>query len=493
MPTAQQMTTRIPDEFTAQGEAAGEPLGRQLRWIIAIRLVIVTSVFLPYFLLQLATPGDELGLDFLYALAGLTYAASLLYIALLRILRGRWGLQAFIQFFGDLLTITGLVFYFGGIASPFSILYFLVIIVASALFRRRTGYAVAALAGVLYSTTVTALYFGWIPEPPTVSQVVTELAVGPAVADAPASVAPAHHSVPRWRLVYNLFTHIFGFFMVAYLTTRLAQNIFRAERELQEKEDDLADLQIIHRDVIESIPSGLITCDLDGLITSANLAAQEILGRTEMALIATPVSSLGLFSEERWQLLSSEASQLPRARPEATDLRDGQERHIGYSVTPLTNAEEVRTGSILIFQDLSEWHELQSELRLKDRMAAVGELAAGIAHEIGNPLAAISGSVQMLAASGGGSSDAQRRRLLDIVVRESQRLDRTVKGQQFVFLDEPFAFFDEARTRRALAELPGLSGDVQQIFIVAQAFPAELAGNFALHLECAQDQNTLVA
>ena len=122
------MTTRIPEEFAESGQGRDESLARQLRWIIGIRLVIVTSVFLPYFLLQLTAPDEELGLDFLYALAGLTYVASLVYIGLLRVLRGRWALQAFIQFVGDLLLITGLVFYFGGIASPFSILYFIVII-----------------------------------------------------------------------------------------------------------------------------------------------------------------------------------------------------------------------------------------------------------------------------------------------------------------------------------------------------------------------------
>jgi two-component system sensor histidine kinase PilS (NtrC family) len=419
------MTTRIPDEFTDTRQVPGEPLARQLRWIIGIRLVIVTSVFLPYFLLQLTAPDEQLGLDFLYVLAGLTYAASLLYIALLRILPGRWALQAFIQFFGDLLLITGLVFYFGGIASPFSILYFIVIIVASALFRHRTGYAVAALAGILYSATVLALYFGWLPEP----HATAHAAVG-ATAEVKLQISDsliaARQPVPIWRLVYNLFMHIFGFFMVAYLTTRLAQNIFLAEQELREKQDDLADLQVVHRDVIQSIPSGLITCDLDGVITSANLAAQEILGQTDLELVGIPVANLGLFPEELWQELSRKASDYPRARPEATYKRDGIVRYIGYSVTPLANAEEVRTGYVLIFQDLSEWRKLQEELRLKDRLAAVGELASGIAHEVGNPLAAISGSVQMLSQT--MQDEPGPSRLLEIIFKESQRLDRTIKG-----------------------------------------------------------------
>jgi exonuclease SbcC len=92
------------------------------------------------------------------------------------------------------------------------------------------------------------------------------------------------------------------------------------------------------------------------------------------------------------------------------------------------------------------------------------------------------------------SSGTQRQIMLALRLALSQELlDRTEKGQQFVFLDEPFAFFDEARTRRALAELPALSAKLQQIFIVAQAFPRELAGSFALHLECAQGRDTLAA
>jgi len=420
------MTTRIPEAFAQQESASSEPLRRQLRWIIGIRLVIVTSVLLPYFLLQLSAPDEELGLDFLYGLAGLTYAASLFYIVLLRVLRKRWALQVFVQFFGDLLLITGLVFFFGGIASPFSILYFIVIIVASALFRRRTGFAVAALAGLLYSSTVLGLSLGWLPQPPTMAGTVTQEAAAVQPPLMREEVVPAWPDIPPWRIIYNLFTHIFGFFMVAYLTTRLAQNIFRAEQRLLEKQEDLADLQIVHRDVIQSIPSGLITCDLDGVVTSANLAAQEILGKTVLELVGWPVVNLGLFSEEQWEELSVNAGEYPRARPEATYRRQGAVRYIGYSVTPLTNADEVRTGYILIFQDLSEWRKLQEELRMKDRLAAVGELASGIAHEVGNPLAAISGSVQMLSQSmdeGPGPN-----RLLEIILKESQRLDRSIKS-----------------------------------------------------------------
>jgi len=411
-----------PDTSTPASLLAVE---RQLRWMIGIRLVVITSVVLPYFLLQLASPEETREFSFLYLLAGLTYGASLLYIALLKLLRGHWRAQALIQFVGDLLLITGMVYYFGGVASPFSILYFIVIIVASALFQRRTGFAVASLASFLYAATVVALYFGWIPpsaeaQVRALATVINDVSVG-----AQEQVGQVD-GLPAWKLFYNLITHIFGFYTVAYLTTRLAQNISRAERELQEKQLDLADLQVIHRDIVESVPSGLITCDLDGMITSVNLAAQDILGKNLDALLGRPVSTTRLFTDQEWIEIKSQISPDRRLRPEVTYQRGDSERHVGYSVTLLTDAEGTRTGFILIFQDLSEWRKLQDELQLRERLAAVGELASGIAHEVGNPLAAISGSVQMLTAA--LEDDSAHRRLLDIIFKESQRLDRTIKS-----------------------------------------------------------------
>ena len=400
-------------------------LDRQLRWMIGIRLVVITSVVLPYFLLQLASAEESREFSFLYLLAGLTYGASLIYIALLKLLHGHWRAQALIQFVGDLLLITGMVYYFGGVASPFSILYFIIIIVASALFQRATGFAVASLASLLYSTTVIALYFGWIPPSAEAAARALPIILDPASMAATGQLGQAA-GLPAWRLFYNLVTHIFGFYTVAYLTTRLAQNISRAERELQEKQLDLADLQVIHRDVVESVPSGLITCDLDGMVTSVNLAAEDILGKNRDALLGKPVTTARLFTDEEWAEIKSHTSPDRRYRPEVTYQRGDSERHIGYSVTLLADAEGIRTGFILIFQDLSEWRKLQDELQLRERLAAVGELASGIAHEVGNPLAAISGSVQMLTTA--LEDDSAHRRLLDIILKESQRLDRTIKS-----------------------------------------------------------------
>ena len=115
-----------------------------------------------------------------------------------------------------------------------------------------------------------------------------------------------------------------------------------------------------------------------------------------------------------------------RIREESEYATDGDAKRIGYTVTLLNRADGSGAGYLVIFQDLTEWRQMQEELRLKDRMAAVGELASGLAHEVGNPLAAISGSVQML--SGALPEESSHKKLIDIISKESTRLDRTIKG-----------------------------------------------------------------
>ena len=403
-------------------------LARQLRLYIAIRVVAIASVLLPYFLLQLMAPppvppeigpgvatppaavaapatraAEALQPAFLYALAGATFVATLCYIVLLRVLRRRIELQAYIQFFGDLLLITALVHRVGGIASPFSMLYLIVIAVASTLLRRRAGVIVASVAYVLYASLLLGLYFGWIPPS------------GPAV-----------ESVSIWRLNYNLATHLFGFYGVALLTSYLAHNVTRAERELVEKSEDLADLQVVHRDIVESITSGLITTDLEGNITSVNRAGQMILGRSEADLVGTSIEDSGLLPAQHWAELTAASDGRAKRRSEVAVQRGGATTYVGFTLSQLADGLGTQRGYIVIFQDLTRWRRLQEEVRMKDRMAAVGELAAGLAHEIGNPLAAISGSVQMLA--GAAEPDPGQRKLVDILLKESQRLDRTIKG-----------------------------------------------------------------
>lgn len=407
-----------------------QPLARQLQWLIAIRLVVVTSVVLPYFLLQIvpneqpafeeqvplaeaARPpvtihvenGPRVETGLLNLVAGLTYLANLLYILLLRFLAGRFRFQAYVQFVGDLFLATLLVYFFGGIESPFSIFYLLVIAVATTLLKQRaTG--VATLAFVLYAALQVSLFEGWLAMPD--GTLITQ------------SFATTQ------RLVYNLAIHLFGFYAVAHLTWFLVANVARAERELVAKAEEMADLEIKYRDVIQSITSGLITTDRSGHVTSLNRAGQQILHRTEQEVVGRHISETGIISPAEWQRFQRSAQGAGRLESEIQVVREQAPIYVGFSLAELRDADDSRNGSIVIFQDLTPWRRLEEEVRMKDRMAAVGTLAAGLAHEIGNPLAAISGSVQMLSRTIEAESPQQR--LVTILLKESQRLDRTIKN-----------------------------------------------------------------
>ncbi len=405
-------------------------LARQLHWLIAIRLVVVTSVVLPYFLLQLA-PTDQPAIEeslpaaapdqepvalrvggeprvdtrLLYLIAGLTYLASLVYIVLLQQISGRYRMQAYVQFFGDLLLVTLLVYFFGGIESPFSILYLLVIAVATTMLKQRST-GVATLAFVLYASLQVAIYEGWLTMPD-------------------GSVIVQDFGTVR-RLIYNLSIHLFAFYAVTLLTWFLVKNVARAERELVAKAEEMADLELRYRDVVQSITSGLITTDRLGRVTSLNRAGQQILHRSEDELLGRHVAETGIISRDQWRHFGATRGDAGRLESEIQVVREEDPIYVGFSLSEMEDADGRRTGSIVIFQDLTPWRRLEEEVRMKDRMAAVGTLASGLAHEIGNPLAAISGSVQMLSRS--IDEGSPQRRLVGILLKESQRLDRTIKN-----------------------------------------------------------------
>ncbi|HYN20811.1 MAG TPA: ATP-binding protein, partial [Thermoanaerobaculia bacterium] len=161
----------------------------------------------------------------------------------------------------------------------------------------------------------------------------------------------------------------------------------------------------------------------------------------------------GLFSSERWRELTAASESHGVLRAETELERNGDKQFVGFSLSQLNDADGRHRGYIVIFQDLTRWRQLEGELRIKDRMAAVGELAAGLAHEIGNPLAAISGSVQMLSSS--PNATPSQRKLIDILLKEGQRLDRPIKG--FLRFARPrersIAPFDVARLLAENCEL----------------------------------------
>ncbi|HEU4889772.1 MAG TPA: ATP-binding protein [Thermoanaerobaculia bacterium] len=370
------------------------------RMLIAVRVVVVTTLLLAALIIQY-TVGKVLPIDYLYIVAGTTYLLTLVYIALGFLIHSR-GINVMLQIAGDLLVETLLVYFTGGLDSPFSFLYLVSIITASMLLYRRGGLLAASGAVILYGVLVDLLYYNLLP--------------------LPSESSPIDWSASR--LYFNMAANFLGFYATALLTSYISEQLQRTSLELDANRQNLAELRALNQNVVESIPSGLITLSSFGTASFLNPAGAHILQKEPLAILGRHVTELRFFTFEEWNEAREQLAAGQVLRKEIDDEIDGIPRNIGFAVSPLSTLEGKAAGYTLIFQDLTEMKKLEAELRLKDRMAAVGELSAGIAHEIRNPLAAIAGSVQVLKSS--KSLTPQEQRLMSIVLKESERLNKSI-------------------------------------------------------------------
>lgn len=229
---------------------------------------------------------------------------------------------------------------------------------------------------------------------------------------------PFGHSSSLLQMDANEQIKILGFATAQILAATLLvvlirRNLEGLRRTLVASEAKVDDLSALYRRVAESMVSGLITTDLHGHITSANPAAEAILQRElPMDRAIEAILPVDLVKQEI----------LPRdQRFEGSYISpDGSWRIYGGHVAPLRDAEGNQTGHLLLFQDLTEIKELEERTRLSERMAAIGELSGGLAHELRNPLASIMGCVQILKSA--GQATTMNERALGIMGRESERV-----------------------------------------------------------------------
>src|SRR3954447_25706888 len=373
------------------------------RNLIAVRVVVVTTLLIGSLIIQY-TVAQFLPINYVYVTAGLTYALTLIYIGVAQVISSRRA-NLMIQISGDLLVETFLVYFTGGLDSPFSFLYLVSIITASMMLQRRGGILAASGAVILYGALGDLMYYALLPLPDQSWFVPT----------------PWSSS----RLYLNLATNFAGFYATALLTSYIAEKLQKTSEELDENRQNLAELRAINQNVVESIPSGLITLTQYGTVSFINPAGCQTMQVVPVSVLGRHATELPFFDPSEWGRVREELKDGTVVRREKSDFPvGGGVRAIGYALTPLRTLEGGSYGYTLIFQDLTEMKKLEAELRLKDRMAAVGELSAGIAHEIRNPLAAIAGSVQML--KGSSSLSPQEQRLMSIVLKESERLNKSI-------------------------------------------------------------------
>jgi two-component system sensor histidine kinase PilS (NtrC family) len=373
------------------------------RNLIAVRVVVVTTLLIGSLIIQY-TVAQLLPINYVYVTAALAYALTLIYIGIAQVIPSRRA-NLMIQVAGDLVVETFLVYFTGGLDSPFSFLYLVSIITASMLLQRRGGMLAASGAVILYGVLGDLMYYSLLPLPEQ------------------SWFVPAPWTSSR--LYLNLATNFAGFYATALLTSYISEKLQKTSAELDANRQNLAELRAVNQNVVESIPSGLITLTQYGTASFINPAGCQILAVHPQEVLGRHITELPFFDDAEWGRVREELKAGAIVRREKSDVQVGGEpRDIGFALTPLRTIEGGSYGYTLIFQDLTEMKKLESELRLKDRMAAVGELSAGIAHEIRNPLAAIAGSVQVLKNS--QSLTPQEQRLMSIVLKESERLNKSI-------------------------------------------------------------------
>ena len=361
-----------------------------LAWLAKVRIIIITFLLGIELAITRLTP-TNVPVRLFLSLILLWYTISVFYV-LLHSLWDDYRIQAPLQILSDLAFATAAIYLSGGIDTYYNFLFPLIIIVASILLSRAWAFLSAALAFILFGAILELSYFGVIP-----------------------SYSMTHPDLKSLQAV--IFINLFAYVAIAYLASRLS-NILRAvDVELQDKSGELESLQALHENIIHSISGGLITTGLDGRITLVNAAGGRLLERRPGDLLARPVAQLFL-------------DRLPDVRSASPHVEvrslapSGREKTFAVAGSALMVPDRGLIGFVYTFDDLTEIRRLEREVRMRDRLAAVGRLAAAIAHEIRNPLSSMAGSVKVLAAIS-PLSDEQHL-LVEIVTRESERLNQII-------------------------------------------------------------------
>jgi two-component system sensor histidine kinase PilS (NtrC family) len=226
------------------------------------------------------------------------------------------------------------------------------------------------------------------------------------------------------KIIQTIGLNDIAFLVVGLLTARLTERQSRYDVRLKATTQTLANLRALHERIVESIRSGVVTTDLHGRIYTFNAAAEEITGYTPASVRGQDASILfGALKEQIEESMSAARSGETSPRFECL-TPDGLRLRLGFSIFPLSAESGETTGLVITFQDLTQVRTLEETARRQDRLAAVGRMAASIAHEIRNPLAAMRGSIQLLRSEMNG--DSSQAELMEIVLRESDRLNRII-------------------------------------------------------------------
>jgi two-component system sensor histidine kinase PilS (NtrC family) len=414
-----------------------EALRREMKAVIIGRISLITlvTVMAAAFSDRIADLAQSVPLAFLVVLsAGLAVAYH-------RAARSGAALRSLLamQLIVDVAVISYLLLFTGGASSPFVPLYLLAPLLGGVFLSARGGMLLAAAAAAAYGVLFAAERGGMLP---------------------PASAGMTERlsdSALRLRLIL----YVPLFFVVGTVGGALGRTLEEGRRALSEARAELSRALFDTETILENLSSGLATVDAQGIVRHWNRAAGEILGRPEHEVRGRHFeAALGAgFEEFNARLRETLTSGVPGARHEAEVHTGGRDVPLGISTSVLHDTEGGRRGVIALFQDLSDVKALEERIRRGETLAAIGELSAGIAHEIRNCLNPIAGSVEVLQRE--LHVTGENARLLDLIVRESERLDNFIRE-----------LLDYARERPLKTERIDLVDLTREIADVAQRHPS---------------------
>jgi len=345
----------------------------------------------------------------------------------------------------DIAIVSALVHLSGGPDSPFAFLYVLIGVYGAILLERKGALICAAAGALVYGGVILTGQREWLPQHP----------IGPP--------DPVPVLFSTWVINAG------GVVLVAWLASLLSAELRRAGEALQQSTNDLSRLQTLHERTVESLKSGLLTTDLEGRITSFNSEAERITSRDRSRVLGLDVEAVLPGLRDRWAS-DFGGTQIGGSNSRGRMVyqgRDQSPRHLGIGTYVLQDGEAGAGGHVVIFQDVTDVVEMEANLRQSERLAAIGELSASIAHEIRNPLAAISGSIEMLQGRRTGREESvDSEHLMKIVLREVDRLNHLISD-----------FLSYARpgpSRPETSQLQEIIADIVKMFDAARPGAVEI-------------------
>ncbi|MBD1399399.1 ATP-binding protein [Pelovirga terrestris] len=364
---------------------------RSLIWYLVCRTAVITLVlggaaffYLHGNLAYSVTP--------LFFLVGISYVHAIVVALILPRLNNLWILNQ-AQIVWDLLLVSALILTTGAVESIFSFFYLLVIISASFLLSRRLTILAAASSSILFGGILLLQFY----------QLLGPFQVPTATADA--------------VFLNSLFVHLVAFFLTAMLSGTLAERWRQSEALYQRKSIDFSELERMNRLILSHISSGVMLINPQGRIRAFNLAASDITGFSLQQVYDAPAAEL--FPEFN-KIVTPDTEPVNRAEGFFAHP-SGERLSFGYATTLVKGNHGEPLGTLVTFQDLTQLKKIEEQLKRSDRLAAIGRLSAGLAHEIRNPLASISGSAQLLGEN--EQLSAEDKHLLTIMVKEADRLN----------------------------------------------------------------------